>query len=82
MGLVSGIVVYLLSWWVVLFAVLPWGIRRDITGKPENPRLGRKLLITSIIAGILWLIIYGLIAADIISFREMAEAMMQEDENL
>lgn len=82
MGLVSGIVVYLLTWWIVIFAVLPWGIRRDITGKPENPRLGRKLLITSVIAGILWLIVYGLIAADIISFREMAEAMMKEDENL
>ena len=75
MGWVSGIVVYLLIWWVVLFAVLPWGLRRDTDGTPQNPRLRFKIAVTTIISVLLWLVIYGLIEADIISFREMALAM-------
>lgn len=81
MGWVSGIVVYLLTWWVVIFAVLPIGLKRDETGKPENPRLGRKLLTTTLISAVIWLIIYGLIEADIISFREIARTMIEEDHN-
>ena len=27
MGWISGIFVYFLIWWVVLFAVLPWGVQ-------------------------------------------------------
>ncbi len=27
MGIATGIAIYFLIWWVVLFAVLPWGVR-------------------------------------------------------
>ena len=35
MNLADGLVVYFLIWWVMLFAVLPWGVRRE-----ENPEPG------------------------------------------
>jgi predicted secreted protein len=79
MGWVSGIVVYILTWWTVLFAVLPWGLKRDEMGRPENFNIWKKIIATSLVSVVIWVIIYGLIEADIISFRLMADAMVQED---
>ena len=72
MGLVGGIIVYLVVWWMVFFAVLPWGVVSQIEqdavepgtepGAPIDPGLGRKALITTVIAAGLWLIIYVVIA--------------------
>ena len=65
MTLMSGIVVYFCLWWVVLYAVLPWGVRTSDTPEkghaasaPLNPRLGMKFLVTTLIAGVLWAIAY------------------------
>ncbi|MCB1651425.1 MAG: DUF1467 family protein [Alphaproteobacteria bacterium] len=79
MGLVSGIVVFFLIWWVALFTVLPFSLQRDETGKPDDPRLKRKVLYTTLLAIVIWLVIYMLIQADVISFREMADTMAQGD---
>lgn len=86
MGWISGIVVFLMIWWVTLFAVLPWGNRRDeerlvgtVHSAPDQPRLIRKFLITTAISCLLWLVVYGLIESNIISFHDMAESMAQAD---
>lgn len=86
MDIVSGIVVFLLVWWMTLFCVLPWGNRPDenpdvahVKSAPANPRLPRKFLITTVISCVIWSIIYGLIEADVISFSEMAREMAQEE---
>lgn len=54
---------YIISWWVVLFAVLPWGVRRvenpaagHDPGAPEQTHLKAKLITTSLIALVLWAI--------------------------
>ncbi len=76
MGIVSGIVVYIIVWWLVLFVVLPWGVRvpekteRGMADSaPEHPRIGLKAAITTIIASVIWIAIFYVIEADIISFR-------------
>ncbi len=79
----TGIIVYLLIWWVVLFAVLPWWIRGTVQrdephlahGAPVEPRIGRKFLVTTAIAAGLWLVIFMLIQIEIINFRELAGQM-------
>lgn len=78
MGWVTGIAVYVVVWWVVLFAVLPWGVRTADTPQPGmapsapvSPRIALKFLVTSGVAAIIWLGIYWLITSDLISFREM-----------
>ncbi|GJL84866.1 MAG: hypothetical protein DHS20C02_06410 [Micavibrio sp.] len=76
----TGIIVFLLTWWVVIFCVLPFGLKRDETGKPEKAHMGRVILITTGISGVLWLGIFGLIEADILSFREMAQQSAQKDQ--
>jgi len=60
-----GIAVYLVIWWTILFAVLPFGIvsqkeSGDIVpgsdpGAPARPRLARRLLVNTLLAGAIWL---------------------------
>jgi predicted secreted protein len=79
MSLATAFAIYFIIWWVVLFAVLPWGVRsqhEDDTiipgsdpGAPAIPRLRRKLVWTTIVAAIvfaLWYVVYTyrLIALD------------------
>lgn len=82
MGWVTGTVVYLLVWWILLFAILPWGATPEAepepgmaTSAPARPRLLLKFAVTTALAGLIWLGIYGLTEADIISFRDLARGM-------
>jgi predicted secreted protein len=75
MSWVQGVVVYVLVWWVVIFAVLPWGVRApaefvpgQARGAPAQPRLWLKAGITTVAAAVIWLIIWGIIRAGWISF--------------
>ena len=77
MPLVTGIAVYFVTWWIVLFAILPLGTR-PVTdadsqsgwrGAPEQPQLLRKALITTVVAAIVWSGIYLLVTSGWISFR-------------
>ncbi len=77
MSLVSGIVVFVVLWWLVFYAVLPWGVRRidDNTeghdaGAPANPRLWLKAGITTAITAILFAIAWWVISTDLISFHK------------
>ncbi len=77
MSWATGLMVYLVIWWIILFAVLPLGVRRvenpgrgQDRGAPENPQLVRKAIITSLVAAVLWLGFYVLHQADIFSFRD------------
>jgi predicted secreted protein len=75
---VQGIVAYVVIWWVVVFAVLPFGIRPveegDIghaAGAPANPRLWFKAGVTTVIAAVLWLGLFLLVNSDLVSFRPL-----------
>ena len=69
-----AIAIYFTTWWVVLFAVLPWGIRsqeeaRDIVpgsdpGAPTVPRLVVKALWTTAIAAVVFVFILVLFALE------------------
>ncbi len=86
MNLYTGIVVYLLIWWTVLFAVLPWQVKHEkdpvvghATGAPVNPRLKFKFIVTSCISALIWLIVFVLIKMQIVDFRAIAMNMIRED---
>jgi predicted secreted protein len=61
-----GTATYFIIWWVLLFAVLPFGVQSqheldDIVpgsepGAPARPRLVLKLAVNTVIAGFLWAI--------------------------
>ena len=71
----TGIASFVVIWWVVVFAILPWGVRpaEDEVGRrvgaPANPRLGLKAVITTGVAAVLWGILYLIVSSDIWSFR-------------
>ena len=78
MGWATGIMVYLVTWWIALFMVLPLGVRRvenpgrgQERGAPERPDLVRKAIITTVLAALLWIVFYGFYPADILSFRRL-----------
>ena len=80
MSWATGVMVYLVIWWTILFAVLPLGVRRvenpgrgQERGAPERPELLRKAIITSIVAAVLWIAFYLFHQADILNFRRLVE---------
>jgi predicted secreted protein len=72
----SGLVVYAVIWWTVLFAVLPWGVRRAENpepghdpGAPHIPNLGKKFIWTTIVAGVVWGGFYVVNHYNLVTFR-------------
>jgi len=72
MNLLSIVAIYFVVWWIVLFVVLPWGVRtqaedEDIVlgtthSAPARPMILRKALATTLVSAI---IVFGLwIAVD------------------
>ncbi len=80
MTLVSGLMIYAIIWWMVLFMVLPFGVRTaDEAGEeltegqaasaPVRPRIFRKMLITTLISAVIMGAIVAIVEAELIDFR-------------
>lgn len=76
MGIVTGIVVYIILWWLVLFMVLPFGVQRDEApeeghdpGAPKRPGIARKMLITTAIATMLFAGYWAIVHFDLITLK-------------
>jgi len=74
----TGVLLYVMIWWVVLLAVLPWGNRPasrpeegHAEGAPANPRLGLKALATTIIAAIVFAAVYIVVRYNLIVIWDM-----------
>ena len=75
----TALAIYFLIWWVVLFAVLPWGVRNqqeagDVVlgtdpGAPAIHHLWRKLLWTTMVATIIFGILYLAYTHDLIPYN-------------
>lgn len=80
---VLAIAVYIFIWWIVLFAVLPFGVRTQaeegevVPGTPESapvkPRILRVFLINTVVATVVFAIVYviityGLITPDMLPY--------------
>ncbi|MEQ8601929.1 MAG: DUF1467 family protein [Marivibrio sp.] len=76
MGPVSGFVVFIILWWLVLFMVLPFGVQRDDNpdaghdhGAPKFARIGKKMAITTALATLLFLGYWAIVAFDLITLK-------------
>ena len=78
----SGVAIYFIVWWLCLFAVLPWGVRNahetgenvepgNEAGAPVNPMIVKKVVGTTIVATIVFLLIYGQVSYGWISFDDI-----------
>jgi predicted secreted protein len=76
MSLTLGIAIYVLLWWVVLFAVLPLGVRTQAedgavvpgtpASAPTQPHLVRILLLTTLISSALFALCWAIVRFDLI----------------
>ncbi len=77
MDLVLAIAVYVFIWWITLFAVLPFGVRTQeeagevVPGTPESApakqRMVRIFLINTVVATIVFAIVYVVISYGLIT---------------
>ena len=74
----TAVATYVIIWWLVMFMVLPWGVRRiepedlregDDPGAPANPRMLIKVAVTTVVAGMVFGLVYLVIKSGVISFR-------------
>jgi predicted secreted protein len=76
MGVGSIIAIYFVVWWVVLFAVLPFGVRTQqeegdivlgtVHSAPIRPMMVRKVIVTSLISAAIVFLIW--LAVDVFGF--------------
>jgi len=68
MPVATALAIFFLIWWVVLFAILPWGIEsqhegNDIApgtdpGAPSKARIGWKLVWTTVVAAAIYAVCF------------------------
>jgi predicted secreted protein len=82
MNPISAIAVYFIIWWLVLFIILPLGVRNaheagdaveegNDAGAPVNPRLLRKAIQTTILATIVFIFFIVVIRGGMITFDDI-----------
>ncbi len=70
MSIPSAIAVYFIIWWVCLFAVLPFGVKNaheageaveqgNEAGAPVKPMLLRKVIATTVLAAVVFGLVWG-----------------------
>ena len=80
MSTTGSLIVYISIWWIVFFSVLPIGIKShnvkfsdelhgNDRGAPNNPKVGKKFLITTLITSIIFLVIYYLVSKNYLNLR-------------
>jgi predicted secreted protein len=84
-SLTTAIAVYFIIWWVVLFAVLPWGVHSQEEGgtvapgtdpgAPVMPQLWRKLIWTTVAASVVFALCAVVYAYRLISLDELVEVL-------
>jgi predicted secreted protein len=72
--------IYLLIWWVMLFTVLPFGITRNQedgkgydAGAPAKANLKKKLIINTVLSGIILGIVQILVVKGILDWHALFE---------
>jgi predicted secreted protein len=81
MGPVTGLVLYLVIWFLVLFVVLPirletQGDRGEVepgtpAGAPANLDMWKKARLVTWVAAIVWAVVAGVILSGVISVRDI-----------
>ena len=81
MTLSFAIAIYVLIWWVVLFAMLPIGVRTQAEegevspgtaeSAPHRPRLLPKMLATTVVASLVFAAVYVIIVHRVITLDQV-----------
>ncbi len=77
MSITGSLIIYVLIWWIIFFSLLPIDVDRTHKqivegidkGSPENPRIIKKLIYTTIITSIIFIGIFMLVKYDYLNLR-------------
>ena len=82
MSIATAIAIYFIIWWVVLFAVLPWGVRSQHEsnavspgtdpGAPVSPRVGRTLFVTTVAASVVFALCFVVYSYRLVTIEGLA----------
>jgi len=82
MSVIGGLAIYGIIWWLVLFVVLPFGVRTSeeagealvqgaAESAPAKPHLLRKILITTLVAFILWSVVFAVLHYQLVTLNDV-----------
>jgi predicted secreted protein len=81
MPITTGIAIFFLIWWIVLFAVLPWGVRSQAEGgevspgtdpgAPAIPNLRRKLVWTTVVSAAVFAVGYAVYVERLVTLESL-----------
>ncbi len=77
MSITGSVVIFVIIWWIVFFSLLPIDVNRNKNikiegedpGSPENPKILKKFIYTTIISLALFLAIYYLVQYNFLNLR-------------
>ena len=79
MSVTGSVVVYVIIWWIVFFALLPIDVNREKkqnikgidAGAPENPKIIKKFVYSTLITSIIFIIIFLLVKYEYLNIRNL-----------
>ena len=79
MSITGSLVVFVCLWWIVFFSLLPIDVNREKKGNiegidpgaPENPKIFKKIIYSSLITSIIFIIIYLLVKYEYLNLRNL-----------
>ncbi len=79
MSLTGSLIIYVLIWWIVFFALLPIDVNREKkqniigidSGAPENPKIIKKFVYSTLITSIIFIIIFLLVKYEYLNIRNL-----------
>ena len=77
MSITGSLIIFVLIWWIIFFSLLPIDVDRKHKemvegvdkGSPENPKIIKKIIYTTIITSIIFIGIFILVKYDYINLR-------------
>ena len=79
MSITGSLIIYVIIWWIVFFALLPIDVNREKkdnirgidAGAPENPKIIKKFAYSTLITSIIFIIIYLLVKYEYLNIRNL-----------
>jgi predicted secreted protein len=82
MSITLAVAIFFLVWWIVWFAVLPWGVKGQHEGggehepgtdpgAPQRPYILRKVMVTTLIAAAVVAVAYWMWTSGVISLERI-----------
>ena len=81
MPVTTAVAIFFLIWWIVLFAVLPWGVRSQQEdaeiapgtdpGAPAIPKLRQKLVWTTLVSAVVFAACYVIYVERLVTLESL-----------